>query len=72
MYQDHNFNILFSEVKDFAIQCRYVAYKLEAEKIIKVYFVQLENTLILDTENNKYKIILHSIDIPATEIYKMN
>ena len=72
MYQDHNFNMLFSELKDYAIQCRYIAYKLEAEKILKVVIMQLDNMLILDTENNQYKIILHSIDIPATEIYKMN
>jgi hypothetical protein len=72
MYQDHNFNILFSELKDYAIQCRYIAYKLEAEKILKVVIMQLDNMLILDTENNQYKIILHLIDIPATEIYKLN
>jgi hypothetical protein len=72
MYQEHNFNILFSAIKDYAIQCRYVAFKLESEKIILAELMQLPNMLYLYTENNQYRVEFHYIDIPATEIYKMN
>lgn len=71
MNQNTNFEMLIKVIPNLPIQCRYIASKLEYDKFINATFQEDKLLLYLNTELRKFKIQLHGIDIPASEIYEV-
>lgn len=71
MNQNTNFEMLIKVIPNLPIQCRYISAKLQYDKFINATFKEDELLLYLDTELRKFKIQLHGIDIPASEIYEV-
>ncbi len=71
MYQNINFDFLIKHLSIYPIQCRYISSKLQHEKFIKATFNKENLVLYLNTELRKFKIQLHGIDVPASEIYEV-
>jgi hypothetical protein len=71
--QDHFFKMLIDK-KIMPIQSRYIAYKLiEDFKISSFIFISLQSeSFTIETEKNeRYKIELLEIDVPANSIIKI-
>lgn len=70
MFQESNFITLQNQIKEREFSNRFVAFKLEKEKIIEIQ--SLKNlTYICRTELNKYKITMQPIDFLDCGIEKI-
>lgn len=63
MHQEHNFKELQKRVKNRELTNRFIAYKLEKEKICNIEYQEQNLLVYLTTEKNTtYEIKMHQMD----------